>query len=141
MADVSVTAANVRPGSTQGGATVQTVTAGETITAGMVCYKKDSDGEYYRGDADNSAETAGSEGLVIAISNAADGESMLVQSRGTYTVGGTVVVGEVYVLSATTGGIAPVSDGASGWYSSILGTGSSTTEINLNIDVTGYVRA
>jgi len=141
MADISVTAANVRAGSLASGANIETVTAGETITAGQSVYKKASDSEWYKADADSSAETAGSGGLAVALTNAGDGETLVIQKKGVYAAGATTVVGELYVVSSTAGGIAPASDGASGWYTSILGTGSSTTEINLNVDVTGYVRA
>lgn len=141
MADITVTAANVRAGSMALGATIQTVTAGETVTAGMTVYKKASDAEWYKADCNASAEAAGSEGLAVALSNAGDGESLVIQTKGLYTVGGTVVAGQGYVASATAGGLAPSSDGASGWYTSQIGTAASTTTINISIDVTGYVRA
>ena len=141
MADVTVTAANVRAGDTTSGANVTTVKAGETITAGMSVYKKASDSEYYKADANLSAEGAGSTDIAVALTNAGDGEPMVIQDKGVYTVGGTVTLGQIYVVSATAGGIAPASDGASGWYTTILGTAASATTINLSPKVTGYLRA
>jgi len=141
MADTTITAANVRAGSLAAGAKISTVTAGESITAGQIVYKKASDSEYYKADANSSAETAGSSDLAVALTNAGDGEALVIQTKGLYTVGGTVVLGQIYVASATAGGLAPASDGASGWYTSQIGTAASTTTINISINVTGYVRA
>jgi len=54
-------------------------------------------------------------------------------SGGQITIGGTVVVGTVYTSSSTAGGIAPVTDNATGDYVSVIGVGISATVILVKI--------
>jgi hypothetical protein len=56
-------------------------------------------------------------------------------------VGATLVVGQVYVLSANAGNIAPVSDLATGWYTTILGIAISTTQLQMGPVNSGIVHA
>ena len=142
MADLSVTAANVLRQS----GNIANVTAGETITQGMVLYKKSSDGEWYKADVDGTgsptAETAGSGGLGIALNAAANGQPIMIQLDGEIAPGDTATEGVVYVASPTTdGGIAPQSDLAAldNDYVTIVGVGNSDGNIDLNLFTNGSV--
>lgn len=142
MTSLAVTPANVRPGdSTVSTVKMSFVTAGETVDAGDTVYKKDSDGEWYRASATTSEETAGQYGIGVALTNAGDGEPLLIQTKGEYTSGATLVAGETYVVGATaTGDIAPVADITTGWYVTHLGFASDTSKLNLLPRVTGVQR-
>lgn len=54
-------------------------------------------------------------------------------TAGTLTIGGTVVVGTVYVVSATAGGIAPSADLATGWYTTILGVATTAAKLSMGL--------
>ena len=55
-------------------------------------------------------------------------------TSGTYTVGATVTVGSVYALSgATAGGIAPIADLTSGWFTQIVLVGLTATTAKLTL--------
>ena len=133
MADISVTAANVKKGS---GATTITGTAGETITAGQVLYLDTADNEYKKADADASASAVAAG---IALCGAADGQPIIIQTGGNINIGGTVTVGEIYVVSATAGGVAPEGDLTTGNYVTVLGIGTTTANIALKIHSSGAV--
>ncbi len=134
MADVTVTAANV----VAGNVTLSKGTAGETITAGQVLYKKASDSKYYLADAD--AGSAESTVVGIAVTGAILDETVHFQTSGTIDIGGTVTKGLIYVLSGTAGGVAPSADLASGDYTSILGVASSTTNIAISLNNSGILQ-
>lgn len=128
-ADISVTAANVVPSD---GYQYEDGIAGETLTAGQTVYFKDSDSRYWKADSD-SATAAVRTLRGIALQGASAGQPVRVQTGGSITIGGTVAVGTVYLLSDTPGGIMPVADVESGDYTSIVGIGTSTTVILLSI--------
>lgn len=132
MADLTITAANVIAAS---GATIQHVTAGATITAGMSVYKDTSDSNQYKGCDADAAATADCDG--IALNGASDGQPLAVcTGKGTgagINLGATLTVGETYVVSTTVGGIAPIGDLASGDYVTVLGV--ATTASNLALDI------
>lgn len=127
-ADLSITAASVVPSS--GAATID-VTSGATITAGKLCYINSTDGKAYLADANGTAATKVLRG--IALNAASAGQPVRLQTAGTITIGATVTVGEIYVLSATAGGICPEADLATGHTVSIVGVATTTTAIFLNI--------
>jgi len=109
MADVVITAANVLPSAS---ATLLRVTWGEAVTQGQPVYKKAADGLYYKADANDSTKlpVAG-----IACSAGSAGQpGVITNSDPQFTPGFTIAAGDVYVLSANAGGIAPVADYASG---------------------------
>lgn len=132
MADLTITAASVAKDT----ATAQTASgiAGETITAGMALYQLASDSKLYKADA-NSAAAIGVIGVSLHASLA--GQPIVYQTSGKITIGATVAVGTIYVLSATAGGIAPSTDLASGWYTGIVGVATTTTVITLAINQFG----
>ena len=132
MADITVTAANVLKGSDA--QTFEGV-AGATITAGDVCYKDTGDANKYK-LAINSA-AASSNNIGLALCGAGDGQPLILQRSGDLNPGGTVVVGEVYCVSPVAGGIAPDADVASGDFRTVLGVGTTASNIAVNIQVGG----
>ncbi len=137
MADIVVTAANVL---TAAGATIKRHTAGAAITAGEVVYKDTAASNVVKlADADLSDAAAVVEG--IAINDCASGQEVDVCTAGNINPGGTVVLGEVYMASGNAGGIAPVGDFGTGDRASIIGVGTSTSNIILRIFNSGITRA
>lgn len=130
MADLTITAANVKPLT---GATLQTVTYGETIDQGESVYL--SANKYYKADADASEAAAAA--VAIAITpGVADGVGVIA-TRGSINVGATLTQGEIYVVSGNAGGIAPEGDLASGDYVTIIGIARSSSELYINIIASG----
>jgi hypothetical protein len=137
MADISITAANVLKGTTN---TVENGTAGETITAGQVVYKKSTDGLFWKADCYATSVTSNDEikeAYGIALNSAAANQALQVQRTGDITIGGSVTAGAVYYLASSNvgaaGGIAPLDDLVStDWYV-IIGVATSTTVIHLLI--------
>lgn len=125
MADVSVTATSVAVASDT---VIERGFAGATITAGQTVYLSSS-GTWLLADANASATTANVQG--IALNGAASGQPVAVAVGGSLNPGFTVTVGAVYVLSATAGGIAPVADLATGWYTGIVGVGITASNLRL----------
>lgn len=125
MADVSVTATSVAKT-----ATTRIINGflGGTVTAGQPVYQA-TDGTYLAADANASATTSTCAG--VALNGGASGQPVAIAAGGTYTPGFTVTVGAVYVVSATAGGIAPVADLATGWYTSILCVGITVSTVQL----------
>lgn len=136
MADVTVTAANVKPVGTS--RTVQTVLLGETVTQGQPLYLKAADSKYWKADADTLAEAA-AEGIAITPGGADEYAIML--TAGTINMGGTLAVGQVYVVSTNAGGVAPYSDLGSGDYVTILGVATTTAILNVDLNATGIAKA
>src|SRR5688572_7355284 len=112
MADLSVTAANVR----SYGTSVQGI-AGGTITAGQTV-RKNTSLQWVTAQS-NSAVNAATQG--IALNGASANQPVTVHVAGLIDPGGTVLVGKVYVQSANAGGIAPVDDVAAGVFTTVLG--------------------
>ncbi len=132
-ADLTVTAANVAKFT---GATTDHGTAGETITAGQPVYIDATDsGRLKRCDA--NAGLANSQCVGIALHASSAGQPLTYLVSGEINPGATVTVGTVYVVSANAGGIAPVSDLASGWYTTILGVGTASNKIYVSLVKSG----
>ncbi len=132
MADISVTAANVLAGST---ATTELVTAGDTLTAGMILYKDTADENKYKKARANASGTAAGDG--IALHSAASGQPILVakpQRGGDINLGATLAVGTIYVVSAgAAGGIAPLTDLSSGHYPVIIGVATTSSNLSMTL--------
>lgn len=78
----------------------------------------------------------------IAISGGGTGQWIwIVVKDPALGIGITLAVGDIVILSATAGGIAPASDAASGMYITVLGVAISTTAINFNPIAAGAVKA
>ena len=117
---------------------VQGATAGETVTAGQVVYRLSTDGEMYLGDADDAAKD---DITGIVLIGGGDGESILILSSGGIDLGATLTVGEVYVLSTTAGGIAPIGDLLAGDFVTILGVAKAANRLQLDISVSSTAKA
>jgi hypothetical protein len=126
--DLSVTAANVVPGSS--GITATGI-AGEALTAGQAVYRKVSDGKFYKADC-NSGTAEVRVASAIALTGSAAGQSVVVQTGGQITIGATLTAGVVYYLSGTAGGIRPVADNTTGDYPQVIGMAMSTTSLLLD---------
>lgn len=134
MADITITPANVLKGSDA--KVERSKNAGATITAGQIVYL-DSDTDKWKLADANGATAALAVARGVALNNASDGQPLHVQEEGQITIGGTVVVGTIYVLSATAGGICPAADLATGHRTTILGVGITAAIIDLQIHVSG----
>ena len=134
MADITVTAANVAAASD---AVVISETAGAAVTIGQVVYKDTDD--TWKLAITTSTTTAGANGIGIALTqSAADGQPIQVQIGGSINPGGTLTVGEIYVVSTNAaGGIAPEGDNGSTDYVTVLGVASTASNLKLKPIVSG----
>jgi len=135
MANLSITAANVSPGTN---AVTESGIALEAITAGQVVYKSAA-GKF--GLCDNDSATAEiRKPFGIALDAVAANQSVVVQRSGRINIGATVVVGTPYWSSPTPGAISNIStDATTGKYPSFLGFAVATTTIDLFIKEAGVV--
>lgn len=129
MADLTVTAASVVPGSN---ATKVQGVAGETITAGQAVYRDTTTRKYMKADS-NSATAAARQSVGIALTGSSLNQPIVVQTAGDVTIGATMTAGVAYYLSDTAGGICPVADVGSGEYVCLLGVSKSTTVLTVDI--------
>lgn len=137
MADLIVTAASVVKGT---GASTATGIAGEAITAGQPLYIDATDnGELKLADANDTAAKAAIAG--IALHAASTGQPITYQTSGEITIGVTVAVGTLYVVSATAGGIAPIADLVSTNYVSVIGIAKTAAILTLGLNNTGIQKA
>lgn len=137
MTDLSITAANVVPGST---ANTVRGTAGEAITAGQAVYKSSTTNLWMLADADAAtAEARGSDenNVGIALTGSAASQPIVVLTSGPVTIGATMTAGIGYYLSDTAGGICPIADVTGGDYVVQLGLSSSTTVLEVRPEYTG----
>lgn len=136
MANLSQTAANVGIGST--GTRTRVVQAGSAITNGQPVYL--SAGKYYPADASlaASANAAG-----IAISGASTDGFFLMQEGpgGLVNLGATLVVGQVYCVSATPGAICPYEDLLTGEFVCILGIATSASLLQTSYTYSSVAKA
>jgi len=133
MTDISITAANVLPGSdarTEGG------TAGATVTAGQMVYLDTATNTYKLADS-NSATADARAPNGVALHGASAGQPLTIQKSGDITIGGTLTPGVAYYLSDTPGGLCPVADLSSGEYPCIIGIAKSTTVLDISIQASG----
>lgn len=139
MADLVVTAANV---ALAAGGKVEDGTVGEAaLTVGMSVYRKTSDGKWYGAQhdgtlAESGGGTGGRVGVLLAVGPGADQPCRVALSGG-LNPGATVTVGTIYAVGAGKGGIAPVADLISTKYVSILGVGTTASNIKLDPIISG----
>lgn len=132
MTDVSITAANVAP---TGSTILESGIAGEAISAGESVFLNSSK-EIVLGDAD---DTSLDEFVGIAMHAAADGQPITYAKGGGVTIGGTLVAGAPYYLSATAGGIAPYADLTTGDRVIHIGDAISTSVLQIRPYDTGVI--
>ncbi len=137
MADISVTQSAVKAANSD---TVKTTgTSGEAINIGQSVYVKPSDGKVYKADANDATASANLAG--VALTNAQGADQPVIYGTGDITFNSALTIGQVYVASAAnTGGIAPVSDLASGDYVGVLGVATSATTLKVTLIPTGAAK-
>jgi hypothetical protein len=133
MSDIAITATSVVQGAN---AVVVHGIAGASITAGQVVYLDSATGKWKLADANGTGTTHPGG---IALNGAAANQPIAVQTSGDITVGGTLVAGDPYYLSATAGGIMPAADLTTGDNVALLGLAKSTTVLALKITEPGVV--
>lgn len=134
MADLSITAPNVIATGT-----IESATAGETITAGQVVRRDATASNKLKKALNTSAANAAAWG--IALNGASNDQPADVLTRGNLDVGSGVAVGAVYVVSAASGAIAPATDLLSGEFVTVLGIGISASVIAVDIQRSGIAKA
>jgi len=134
MADLNITG-DVKPGKD---AKTTLVQVGEAVTAGQLGYQNTGDNKYYKAINTGKA-TAAVKGVFLTPASA--DEYAVLQTGGSVTIGATVAKGDVFVCSATAGGIAFDSDLIANAWITNLGRGESTTAIQISIDQTGIQHA
>ena len=135
MSDISITPANVVIGT---GGRPADGKLGATCTAGQVVYEDLTDGGKLKLADATSATKAAAKGILL--NGGANNQPTKLITEGPYTVGGTVVVGMTYCVSATGGGICPVSDLTTGNYVTNIGIGISATQIDVLIHKGGVAK-
>lgn len=130
MADLVFNAADVRKGtSVQTGKTL----AGENMTAGQPIYAFNTT---YGKLADNSNSTK-ADILGVTINQAYTGQQIDYISSGNITLtSGNVTTGELYIVSNTSGKIAPIGDRANATLT-IIGYAPNNSTITIDITATG----
>lgn len=136
MADLSITANSVVQGA--GATVIKTGVWGETVTAGQGVYQKSSDSKWYKAQCDGTAEESGyGVSVGVALAGGALNQPAFVQTGGTITIGATVAVGTVYVVSETAGGICPWADLNSDDRLTVLAYASAAGVLTLAVSATG----
>ena len=137
MAAISVTAANVLPGSNSN---IQVGTAGATITQGQSLYFDSASGTLKLADADGTSPANTFSG--IALNAGSTGQPISYTAQASALVpGGTVLAGDVIYLSPVAGGITKTyADLTSGATVIILGVVNTDLSLNLK-SVVGGVKA
>lgn len=126
MVDITVTPADVLLSS----GTSEKVTYGATILQGKSVYKDSSDGKWKLAQADGTADEAGATDYGVALTSGANNQQGLVAKAGAeFDPGVTPTVAEVYVISTTAGGIAPIGDLVSTDKLTIIGYGDTSGNI------------
>ncbi|MGZ2429589.1 hypothetical protein [Rhizobium redzepovicii] len=126
MTDISVTPANVLPGSNAG---IDSGIAGETIAAGKTVYLNTTTNRWMLSD-NNGTGTRQVNG--IALNAASVGQPISIQKSGDITIGATIVAGQDYWLSGTPGGICPRADLTTGMDPVLVGIAKSTTVLAIS---------
>ncbi len=128
MADISITAANVKPRSNT---VVKHGTAGATVTAGQALYKEAATKTMKLSDNDSAtAEVRAIAG--IALHAASTDQPLAYASGGDIDAGATLTAGVDYYLSGTAGGICPRADVTTGDDPIRIGIAKSTSILTLD---------
>ena len=127
MADIVVTAANVVR---YDGSEIETGIASEAITAGQTLYKH-TDGKLLKCDCTSAIKARA---VGVALNDAAADQPVTYIKSGGLNPGGTVVVGTVYGVTDTAGGIGDIAERGSGDFITILGVGVTASRIDLAIN-------
>ena len=134
MADMVITATETL---VIAGAEYETAIAGEAVTAGMAVYKH-TDGTLLK-SVTTTAVTAACCG--ITLNGGAAGQPIRYVKQGPVDPGGTVVVGTVYAVTDTAGGLGDFAERATPDFVTIIGIGITASQIMVNIDMSGIAIA
>ncbi len=135
MADIVITVASVVPGT---GAAYVTGIAGAAILQGQTVYLDSTTNTVKLAKANTTVLTAAVVG--IAVDAALTGQAVTYQTAGNLAFGAILTAGRVYVCSGTAaGGICLANDLTTGWWCSILGIASTTSNLVLGIQNSGLV--
>lgn len=129
MTDITITSTSVKPGLN---AALDTGSAGAAVTAGQAVYR--DSGAYKLTDNNLTAAEAA---VGIAVSGAASGQPLVVQTSGQLSMGATLTKGAAYYASATAGGICLFADLVTGDAVILLGIAVSTSVLDLHVVNTG----
>lgn len=135
MVDLVVVPANVQPGP---GSITRNGIAAAAITAGDSVYI-DSTGAIDLCSNDLTIVEAASRG--IALGDAAVGQHITYAVGGEVDMGAITAAGQVYIVGAAPGGIAPEVDAVAGEFVTVLGVGVSANNIKLGILQSGVAHA
>ncbi len=136
MAAFSPTPANVDTSAAHK-ATAVDVVCGETLAAGDLVYKDTDDSNKMKLAVNSSITAAKVAGVMLT--GGADGQPGKMQKVGELDMGGTLVVGTVYVLSSTAGDMEPYGDLSAADYVTIIGVAKTASNFKLSIIPSGVV--
>lgn len=138
MADISITAANVKPGTV---AQIQQVKYGSAgITQGMALYHDVVTDKFKKSNAETSVATAAAS--AFALTPGGDNDTGVVCKGGYIDFGSAILTkGVEYALSDTDGGIMPVGDFGSNDNMTALGLAVSTSVLKISFNVTGVTHS
>jgi hypothetical protein len=132
MANLTITAANVKPG---GNAIIDYAhLAGAALTQGQPVYLDEATNTYKLSDA-NGAGAKSFDG--VTLNAASSGQPIAVQTGGDLTAGATLTPGTTYCVSETAGLLCPQADLITGDDVIIAGVAKSTTVLGVHGNVTG----
>src|SRR5262245_515122 len=136
MAELVIDGSGVLAGT--GGAVEQGV-AGETVTAGQVVYQDGATKTYKLADG-TTAVKAAAKG--VSTHAAATGQPLRVQTGGAIDMGAPahLTVGQIYVVGATPGSIAPIADLVATNVQTVLGIATSDQVLTLRLWLTGLAK-
>jgi hypothetical protein len=103
----------------------------------MAVYRNRADRQLYKADANLTQIAAGAVG--IATTAGVPGQTAEYVDRGQVVLGVAVAPGVPFVASATAGGVAPATDLAPGWYTSLLGVGAGGQILDVRPFASGYL--
>lgn len=132
MADISITASAVVPSSS---AVVRSATAGATITAGQLIYLDTADtdaagiGKAKLSDANGATALRVVDGIAVNGASAGQPVDYVVYDPALAVAASGLTANQVWISSATAGGIAPVGDLTTGWYLTVVAVVKSATTI------------
>ena len=114
-------------------------TAGETIAVGKFVYRDAADS--YKLKCADTTTAAKAAVVGISLHAATSGQPLRILTGGRITLGASLSVGMVYVLSGTSGGgaMCPVTDLDSTEYVTTLGAASTTVVLDLEIWASGIL--
>lgn len=130
MADLSITAANVKIHADGTSTQLDRILVGVAVTQGQALYLDSATSKYLkaRADASGTATVA----YVAMMPGGADSYIYAAKTDAIIDIGATLTQGTTYVLSsAAAGGVAPFADLSGGDYLSVIGVATDTDQLQL----------